>query len=187
MNLYEHHSGWDGAVSTEKPASGWQSGQPVSVSSSGDLQRLVDDGRFDDLLREVTLADVARAWMRYQHRYEAEGNPGIDDPDWWAVEVWMAEGWWAEEKRVRAGILELVAAAQTDADFGVLGAAIMEMFVADDEDRLRWLEEQARASDAFRRSLANVHVWAQVRDEVAARAEGAAGVHLPRPRGWTGP
>jgi len=93
----------------------------------------------------------------------------------------------AEEKRVHAGILELVAAAETDADFGVLGAAIMEMFVADDDDRSRWLEEQATASEPFRRSLANVRVWGDLRDEVSARVEGAAGVRLARPRGWTGP
>ena len=69
----------------------------------------------------------------------------------------------------------------------MLGAAIMEMFIADDDDRLRWLEEQARASEAVRRSLANVHVWGDVRHEVAARVEGAAGVRLSRPRDWTGP
>ena len=124
--------------------------------------------------------------MRYQRRYDAAGNPGVDDPDWWAVEFWMDE-WWTDEKRLREGILELVAAAETDADFGVLGAAIMETFVADDDDRLRWLEEQASASARFRRSLANVYVWGLERNEVAARVEAAAGVRLPRPRGWTGP
>ncbi|MGO9874060.1 MAG: hypothetical protein ACLPVY_09700 [Acidimicrobiia bacterium] len=158
------------------------------MPTSDELQRLVDDRRFDELLREVTLADVVRAWMRYQHRYQAEGDlPGLEDPDWWAVDVWMDEGWWADEERVRAGILELVAAAETESDFGVLGAAIMEMFVADDDDRLCWLEEQARDSSPFRRSLANVHLWGEVRDEVAARVEAAAGVRLPRPRNWTGP
>jgi hypothetical protein len=131
------------------------------VPQGSALQRLVDDGRFDDLLREVTLADVAQAWMGYQHRYHDDGDPGIDDPDWWAVAVWMEEGWWADEKRVREGILELVAAAETDADFGVLGAAIMEMFVAHGDDRLYWLEEQAAHSEAFQRSLRNVHIWVE--------------------------
>ena len=79
-----------------------RTGQPVLVPGSDDLQRLVDHGRFDDLLREVTLADAARAWMRYQHRCQAEGDlPGLDDPDWWAVDAWMDEGWWADESRVR--------------------------------------------------------------------------------------
>jgi hypothetical protein len=68
----------------------------------------------------------------------------------------------------------------------VLGAAIMEMFVADQDDRLRRLEQQAAISGEFRRSLANVRVWGDVRDEVAARVEAAAGARLPRPRGWTG-
>jgi len=151
------------------------------VPTSRHLQRLVDDRRFDDLHRQVTLADVARAWMRYQHRYEVEGNPGSDDPDWWAVEVWMDEGWWVDELRVRAGILELVAAAETDADFGVLGAAILEMFIADDNDRLFWLEEQAAHSEAFQRSLRNVRVWGVESDAVAQRVEAAAGAPLPRP------
>jgi hypothetical protein len=151
------------------------------MPSSGDLQHLVDEGRFDGLLREVTLADVARAWMRYEHRADAEGNTGIDDPDWWAVEVWMDDVWWVDENRVRAGILELVAAAETDLDFGVLGAAVMEMFVADDEERLLWLEKQAGTSEPFRRSLANVWVWGIEADAIAQRAEAAAGVPLPRP------
>jgi len=141
----------------------------------------VDDGHFDDLLREVTLADVARAWMRYQHRVDAEGNPRIDDPDWWAVEVWMEDEWWADEGRVRAGILELVAAAEAESDFGVLGAAIMEMFIVRDEDRLAWLEEQAVRSEAFQRSLRNVWIWGVEPDAVAQRVEAAAGAPLPRP------
>lgn len=93
----------------------------------------------------------------------------------------MDEGWWADEKRVRAGILELVTAAASDADLDVLGAAVMEVFVADDDDRLGWLEEQARASERFRRSLANVWVWGCEADSVAQRVELAAGVPLVRP------
>jgi hypothetical protein len=117
--------------------------------------------------------------MRYHHSYHAEGDLSTDDPDWWAVEFWMNE-WWADENQLREGILELVAAAETEVNFAVLGAAIMEDFVADDDDRLRWLEQQASASEAFRRSLANVRVWGMCRDEVAARVEDAARVPLPR-------
>jgi hypothetical protein len=151
------------------------------VPASGDLQRFVDEARFDELLRAVTLADVSRAWMRYQQRDQAEGNPGIDDPDWWAVEVWMADAWWTDEQRVRAGILELVAAAVTDADFAILGAAVMEMFIVPDEDRLAWLEEQAFHSEALQRSLRHVRVWARESDAIAERVEAAAGAPLPRP------
>jgi hypothetical protein len=163
----------------------------VSVPKSPDLKRLVDDGLFDALLREVTLSEVARAWMRYQHReHEPVGpdldDPGIDDPDWWAVSTWMDEDWWADEARVRTGILELVAAAETDSDFGILGAAVIEMFIVDDDDRVLWLEEQAGASEAFRRSLANVWIWGEVQDDIAARVEAAAGVRLKRPKFWKG-
>jgi hypothetical protein len=99
----------------------------------------------------------------------------------------MDEGWWADEDRVRAGIQALVATAKTDDDFGMLGAAVMEMFVADDDDRLRWLEEQAGASEPFRRSLANVWIWGEVADDTSARVEAAAGVRLKRPANWNGP
>jgi hypothetical protein len=87
---------------------------------------------------------------------------------------------------LRDGVLALVAAAETDQDFGNIGAGVLEYVVSNDEDRLRWLEAQAHASEPFRRSLANIYVWGIHRDEVAARVEAAAGVRLPRPRGWTG-
>lgn len=129
----------------------------------------------------MTLTEVAQAWMRYQHRYQADGDPGIHDPDWWAVDAWMAVEWWADENRVRAGLLELVAAAETDADFGTLGAAIMELFVTDDERRLGWLEQQAAHSEPFHRSLRNVHIWGEQSDVIAQRVEAAAAARLPRP------
>ena len=66
------------------------------------------------------------------------------------------------------------------------GAAVMEMFVVDDDDRLRWLEEQAGASEAFRRSLANVWIWGEVADGVAARVE-AQVCASKRPAHWKSP
>ena len=87
--------------------------------------------------------------------------------------------WWTEETRVRAGILAIVAAA-ADADVGYIGAAIMEVFINRDEDRLAWVEEQAAASDRFRRSLANVYIW-EHGDDVLRRVERVAGVMLPDP------
>ena len=135
--------------------------------------------------REVTLDDVARAWIRYHH---AESHPAdtYDDPEWWAVELWMdtltdGDAWWADEARVRAGILAIVDRAGDD-DVGVIGAVIMEVFITDDADRLAWVEQQAGVSDRFRRSLANVYVWGELPDEVSQRVENVAGVRLPRPR-----
>jgi hypothetical protein len=151
------------------------------------MQQLVDARRFDDLLREVSLADVAEAWMRFHHNDRSGDGRGVDDPDWWAVELWQNDASWADEQRLRDGVLALVDAAETDSDFGAIGAAVLEYAVTDDDDRLRWLEAQAAASQGFRRSLAVIYVWGRHRDAVAARVEAAARVRLPRPRGWTGP
>jgi hypothetical protein len=151
------------------------------------MRQLVDARRFDDLLREVSLTDVAEAWIRCHHNARSGDDRGVDDPDWWAVELWQNDASWADEQRLRDGVLALVDAAETDLDFGAIGASVLEYVVTDDEDRLRWLEARAEGSERFRRSLANIHVWGSHRDEVAARVEAAARVRLPRPRGWTGP
>jgi hypothetical protein len=156
------------------------------VADSRRLQQLVDERRYDELLREVTLDDIARAWIRYQRRNPTGDEQGLDDPDWWAVELWMDNerrrgAWWTDEARVRGGILAIVAAAGAH-DVGIIGAGIMELFIANDDDRISWLEEQARDSDMFRRSLANVYVWGSARKHIAERVERAAGVPLPRSR-----
>src|SRR3954451_9467201 len=148
------------------------------------MQQLVDARRFDDLLRKASLADVAEAWIRYHHNTRSGDDRGIDDPDWWAVEMWQDYASWADEQRLHEGVLALVDAAETDLDFGAIGAGVMEYVVTDDEDRLRWLEARAEESERFRRSLAIIYVWSRHRDEVAARIEAAARVRLPRPRGW---
>ena len=49
------------------------------------------------------------------------------------------------------------------------------------------VEAEAKKSEPFRRSMANMNVWGAHRDAVAARVEAAAGVRLPRPRNWNGP
>ena len=153
------------------------------------LQALLDARRFDELLRIVSLAEVARAWIDYQHDHagSARSRAPETDANWWAVEAWMDHEWWSDEARVRAGVLELVVAAETDLDFGTIGAGVMEMFITEDLDRLAWLEQHASLSGRFRRAFANVYVWGELPDEIAARVEGAAGMRLPRPRNWSGP
>jgi hypothetical protein len=142
------------------------------------LEDLVEEHRYGELHREVSPSGIADAWLRYQ-RADADS---ADHPDWWAVSLWHSDAWLEhDEARVRAVVLALVASCETDDDFDVLGAAVMEVLVDDDEDRLRWIEEQASASPAFRRSLANVHTWGSDPDHVAARVERAAGVPLARP------
>jgi hypothetical protein len=148
------------------------------------MQQLVDARQFDEVLRLASLTDVACAWMRYHHKVRRGDNPGIDDADWWAVEMWQEDRSWADERRLREGVLALVAAAETDADFGAVGAGVLEYVVTDNEDRLRWIEAQAAASEAFRRCMANMYVWGAHRRDVAARIEAAARVRLPRPWYW---
>jgi hypothetical protein len=149
--------------------------------TSEHLLRLVEAGDVDALLSEVSPQDVAEAWMRY-HRVGV--NRSHDDVDWWAVETWMLREWWADEARVRDGILRLVALAHDDSDFGIIGAAIQEGFVEgaawNDASRVAWIEEHADGSEPFRRSLANVQIWGYVPHDVAQRVEAAARTRLPR-------
>lgn len=155
------------------------------------LHALVDAGRFDDVVEQVGLDGIATAWFAYMRETKpasattAGGKVPFEDfdpPNWWAVEIWMDDTWWtADEQRVRLGILELVALADSDDDFGNLGASIMETFASRDESRLQWIAEEAATSEGFRRSLAHVRVWGELPDPVAARIEQAAGTPLPRP------
>jgi hypothetical protein len=154
------------------------------VSDSRRLQQLVDDRRYDELLREVTLDDIAETWVRYQRREPTVDEPWENHPDSWAVDLWMdnespSTAWWSDEARVRAGILAIVEAADPE-DEGIIGAAIMEVFVNKDDDRIAWLEEQARNSERFRGSLANLWLGGDVPDPIFERAERAAGVPLVR-------
>jgi hypothetical protein len=77
-------------------------------------------------------------------------------------------------------ILELVVYAPDESVLVVVGAAPLEDFVCPDEDRVRWIEEQAHRSDKFRRALAGVRIWDQPQ-WVVDRVENAAGFALPRP------
>ncbi len=150
-----------------------------------ELQRLVDRQAYRELLEKVSLADVAEAWVAYHSPTHIKGAD--DDPYWWAVEFWLAgTGAWEDEDVVRAGLLALVDAAPNEL-LGHVGAGPLEVFVSNDESRIRWIEEQAARSPRFRRALANVWTWGTESNEVAARLERAAGVRLERPKGWTGP
>ncbi len=144
--------------------------------------RLVTDGRVDELLREVTEAQVAQAWARYHNRYVATTNPPDDDPDWWAVHLWMDSEWFTDERRVREGILRLFDLAATDAVLEFIGISIMEGdFFTEVQSRVDWVEARALESARFRRVLANLRL-SDVGEEVLERLERAAGKPLARPR-----
>ena len=117
---------------------------PVHVSRP-DVDALLEELRVDEVLKIVTPQEVAETWMRYQ-----------SDPvesDFWAVSLWMEPTWWADEDRVRDGILRLVDLAVSEQDYCIIGASVLEDFATDDESRLHWIERQAAASDDFRQAL----------------------------------
>lgn len=141
------------------------------------LQRCIDNGDVDGLLSEVTEEDVARTWVEYNRRAHPEDTD--DDPLWWAVELWLSQEWWADEQRVRRGLLMLVNLAGDD-ELGNVGAGPLEVFVCDDESRLSWIESVAPTSAAFRKALSNVWVYFDVSQASFERVEAAAETPLPR-------
>ncbi len=142
------------------------------------LQMLVDEGRVEELLRWVSLDEVTETWLRY-HRSESHAEDAEDDPDWWAVELWLSLAWWADEERVRDALLRLIAAAD-DGTLSTVAAGPVEVFVTGEESRLEWIEQQAAGSEPFRRVLAHVWVW-DLPSEAFDRLERAARIELPRP------
>jgi Family of unknown function (DUF6869) len=137
-----------------------------------DLDALIDEERIDEVLQIVTLTEVAETWIRYQREQQ--------ESDWWAVSLWLSQGWWSDEARVRDGLLRLVNVAESDEDFATIGAGPLEVFVSDDESRVRWIERHAPDSPRLRRALANVWAW-ELPDKLFWRVERAAGTKLNDP------
>jgi hypothetical protein len=82
------------------------------------------------------------------------------------------------EESLRAGLLALIHRAPRDADIGLVGAEPLENFTVDDEDRLRWIEDQARRSERFRAALASMWID-HLPHESFLRIERVADVQLP--------
>jgi Family of unknown function (DUF6869) len=143
------------------------------------LQELLDDFRMDELLSLVTLEEIAEAWCRYQTRPHIAGVEE-EDADWWAVELLMDSDFLSDERRVRQTLTLLINQAPSEDVLGVVAAGPLENFVTDDEDRLRWIEEQAKESPRFREALRRAWLW-DLPAEAFARLERAAGGELPRP------
>ena len=106
------------------------------------------------------------------------------DPHWWAVEFWWLvsgrERVAAWEAVARDLLVRLIDHAPSDAVLQHIGAGPFEEFIRADENRVRWIEEQAAVSAKFRTALANVWIWREP-DWVFERIERAAGVPLARP------
>ena len=153
------------------------------------LWDLVDAGDVDALFSVITLEEMARSWINVQHRGDSTAEVRDDDPDWWALELWWSAEWWTDRNtdRVRAGLLALVEAAETDHDLGMIGAAPLESFVSDHADNLDWLESECAKSPKLRRALAGVWCSDIVSQATLDRLDAAAGVPLARhlkPRGY---
>src|SRR4051794_7543926 len=124
---------------------------------------------------------MAQAWLA-EHRRERPPDEDVadDDPYWWALELWWRPEWLRDLDRLRAGLLALVAAADTDFELGLIGAAPLESFVSDNADDLTWLEEQCSINPKLRRALASVWCSDFVSAETLTRLDRAAGVPLER-------
>ena len=141
------------------------------------LDSLVGEGKVDELLNLVSFDDIADAWWRSRENRREDNN--ADDPDFWAVELWLGGGpIWAHEDHLRRGILALLERMPHPEDVGALGAGPVEDCIHHpDESRLRWVEEQAARSATFRAALA--YVWIEYcGPEVFLRVERAAGTDL---------
>ena len=145
------------------------------------LWRLVDEGEIDRVFALATVEDMAQAWLSEQRReHPPEEDVADDDPYWWALELWWRPEWLRDVDRVRAGLLALVDAAETDDELGLIGAAPLESFVSDNADDLNWLEQQCSISPKLRRALAGVWCSDFVSAETLALLDRAAGVPLAR-------
>jgi hypothetical protein len=139
---------------------------------SARLERLVSEGSVAQLLTLESLDSIARAWIRFNRADPADAG---QMRDWWAVHAWLGSALLEDEDRYRAGLLQLIDAATSEADLDNVGAGPLDDFIADDESRLAWIEERAAHSPGFRRALVNVRVWG-LPDPVIDRIERAAGL-----------
>jgi hypothetical protein len=146
------------------------------------LNELCDRGELEDLLALVSLDTVATTWCRYTERSLAARSEGLsyEDPDWWAVNFFLCEAFWRDRNLRRRGLLALLRATDNERVLGCVGAGPLENFVSDDEDDLRWLEEQAPHSESFRIALRNVWADTYVTEATMARLDAAAGEPLAR-------
>ena len=126
-----------------------------------DLQELVDEEKLDDLLRVLSLDEVAAAWRCYQERAAAGEYVDFDDADWWAVEFWLSGApVYRRQETARAGLLALVHAVP-DELLGDVGAGPLENFISPQEDVVRWVEDAAQNDARFRTALGFVYLTAE--------------------------
>jgi CspA family cold shock protein len=141
-----------------------------------ELEALVRNGDLAAIFAIATLDDVAESWARYSERADRPE----DDPDWWAVDLLMTSEFLEDGALWRATILKLLEYATTSSLAGAVGAGTLENFVSDDEDDLRWIEEQCRTNGRFREALRWVWCDSFVTPGTMLRLDAAAGEPLSR-------
>jgi hypothetical protein len=122
------------------------------------LEAWIENDEIDRVIHAVSDSEIAEAWLRY-HRTN-------DDDAWWAVALWLSEGWWRHEDLVRRGIIRLIELAKSQYELSIIGASILEMFASDNESDLRWIEARARASERFRYALSTAYALAVSHDSM---------------------
>ena len=150
---------------------------------------LLDDGRVDEAIRLVGPQQIAESWCRYTALMDSD-QPGEvrgrESPDFRAIYLWGCPEFWADEERVRQGLLLLVDHAPDDGVLETVGAGPLEDFLRLDrravdpkqlEDRIGWIEAQAAGSPRFRQALAIVWTRALSKTQFD-RLQAAAGVPL---------
>jgi hypothetical protein len=151
-----------------------------------------ENGDLDGLLALVSLDEIADAWWRYMTRAAAareQGTPKADwdaDPDGWAIEIYYDI--FRDGEAIHEYLRALASRAPDDDELlSYFGAGPLEDFITADEERLRWIEQEAQRSESLRRALATVWVeyvgpQAFLRLQAAARTELVWGMNDgPRP------
>jgi hypothetical protein len=142
---------------------------------------LAGDCDVDGVLPLVTLGDIADAWCQW-HELPDHERKRDDDPRFWAAYLWMTEEWWADERRVRDGLLAIVERATSEWVLECVGAGPLEQLVCDDESCIRWIEAQAARSFRFRDALSHVWIGGDVSHATFLRIEAAVSRRLDNPR-----
>jgi hypothetical protein len=148
----------------------------------GELQQLVNADDLERLFEVVTVEEIADAWWRCT----LSGDERFDHPDWWAIELWLGTSIYEMKDHGRKVLRALAERAPDGADLGLLGAGPVEDSIADDEESLRWIENEARRSDNYREALGKI--WRHdLRPDAFLRIEAAAGTDLSWPKFGHGP
>ncbi|HYD10496.1 MAG TPA: hypothetical protein VEA78_10365 [Acidimicrobiales bacterium] len=139
---------------------------------SARFEEMIDRDQIAELLDEVGVTGLARAYSCHQRR-----NAEAGDVDWWAVDClfWLNRLPLERHRHVVEQLVELV-----DVDHvGLIAAGPLEGLVWHDEDTLRWLEDAAARGERMRDAISGV--WVDLPAEAMARLDAIATEPLDRP------